>query len=309
MRTLTKLALTASLALAMALTFSCSGDGDDNPPPAAVISSSSGGGGSSSSGVSSSGGGSSSSVSSSSYVCESWTEEVTTVPTCANKGVKTLTCASNPSDTKTEEIAKLEYDQVKYECRTGKIYLKGGLTDSRGGTDKTYDAVLIGTQTWMAENLNYNASGSKCGDESTGTLKNENTSTCATYGRLYNWYTARDVCPPGWHLPNKDEWDALKSFIESDQSCSNCDAKHLKSPTLWNGGTGLDTYGFSALPGGYGGYSDGNFRRAGNEGFWWIASESSRYDAFLQYMDCSYEYASYFNNDKSFLFSVRCLKD
>jgi hypothetical protein len=68
--------------------------------------------------------------------------------------------------------------------------------DARDG--KKYGAVEIGIQTWMAENLNYNASGSKCSGNSE--------SNCQKYGRLYNWSTARNACPKGWHLPSDAEW-------------------------------------------------------------------------------------------------------
>jgi len=211
------------------------------------------------------------------------------------------------------------FDPDLYECRTGsKIYLKGGITDSRGGTSKTYEAVLIGTKTWMAENLNYNADGSKCyGDKTGGDSQNH----CGTYGRLYDWATAmanspassanpsgvQGVCPAGWHLPSEGEWKALDLFIKRDQRCSDCATEHLKSPTLWNEGTGLDTYGFAALPGGYGisGYL-GNFYFAGDSGSWWSASEKAN-SADLFIIDAYYVSLSY--DDKTTLNSVRCAKD
>ncbi|MGV8829877.1 MAG: FISUMP domain-containing protein [Breznakibacter sp.] len=30
-----------------------------------------------------------------------------------------------------------------------------------------------------------------------------------TYGVLYNWTAACNVCPPGWHLPTETEWTTL----------------------------------------------------------------------------------------------------
>jgi uncharacterized protein (TIGR02145 family) len=168
---------------------------------------------------------------------------------------------------------------------------KGTFTDSRDG--KSYKTVNIGTQTWMAENLNYNASDSKCYN-------------CATYGRLYDWATAKTACPSGWLLPNQDEWNTLSSYVESDKGCTNCAFKHLKATSGWNSNfNGTDSYGFSALPGGIG-LSDGRFSDAGDFGYWWSATE---------YYGISRGtfHNSFANNwhidDRDYLLSVRCLQD
>ena len=173
-------------------------------------------------------------------------------------------------------------------------------TDSRDS--KTYKKVTIGSQTWMGENLNYNAAGSKCYgeggevevyDEATGSwdLKTLTTAevqaNCAKYGRLYDWETAmngssssssvpsgvRGVCPSGWHLPSEVEWYVL------DGNVGGWDVgTKLKSSTGWNSSeyapAGTDDFGFSALPGGDGN-SDGNFNDAGYNGDWWSATESN----------------------------------
>jgi uncharacterized protein (TIGR02145 family) len=150
----------------------------------------------------------------------------------------------------------------------------------------------------MAQNLDYNASGSKCYSNSDA--------NCATYGRLYNWATAK-TCPSGWHLPTLDEWGTLSSYVESDKEC--CDAKHLKAASGWsNGGNGLDTYGFSALPGGLG-FSDGDFGSAGSYGYWWSATEGISNLAYYRSMDYYTEDAYWDYYVKSLLFSVRCLQD
>jgi uncharacterized protein (TIGR02145 family) len=167
------------------------------------------------------------------------------------------------------------------------------LTDSRD--KQKYRTVKIGNQTWMAENLNYNASGSsKC--------YNNQDSYCVTYGRLYDLGAAMVACPTGWHLPSDAEWNTLGNSVGGTSS-------HLKATNGWNSnGNGLDTYGFSALPGGHGN-SDGYFNYVGRYGHWWSSTENGS--------DLAYNRSMYYNNedvdrdciDKGYVFSVRCLQD
>jgi len=244
------------------------------------------------------------------FCTRSTTNPPRVVSLCGGKGYDTRTkfCYNNAVTDKCG--GTLEYNpatqfcqnvtnEVKDLCGTA-TYTKDEFCDFRD--NKLYKLVTIGTQTWMAENLNYETTdgNSKC--------YSNNTANCTTYGRLYNWATAMGVCPTDWHLPSRAEWDALNTFISADQNCTNCDAKHLRSPTLWSGGTGLDTYGFSALPGGYG-LSGGDFYNVGDSGLWWSASENGSDLAYLRKMSYNYESANYDISLKYHLFSVRCLQD
>jgi uncharacterized protein (TIGR02145 family) len=165
---------------------------------------------------------------------------------------------------------------------------------------QAYKTIKIGEQTWMAGNLNYNASGSKC--------YNNNVTNCKKYGRLYNWATAKKACPKEWHLPSYAEWEALRSKVKSDKDCDNCDARHLKAKSGWNqSGNGTDAYGFSALPSG--GYSNGDFDLVGSDGFWWSASDDDTITAYILGIYHNDNAVNLGGDNKSNLFSVRCLKD
>jgi uncharacterized protein (TIGR02145 family) len=197
-----------------------------------------------------------------------------------------------------------------------------GYTGSYGSVHyegQTYKTVVIGIQTWMAENLNYAVDGSKC-------LSNSE-SNCNIYGRLYNWSTAmgfapscnssvcssqiqsphRGICPVGWHIPSREEWNMLSSYVQNNSGCSSCDAKKLKATSGWNSnGNGTDDYGFSALPGG-----NSYWDVVGYDGLWWSASEleDNRNRAYLRTMYYIRDYARWDDFYKDILHSVRCLQD
>jgi len=182
-----------------------------------------------------------------------------------------------------------------------------------GGED--YKTVVIGSQTWMARNLNYEVPGSKCGNGRN--LVDRDTETCETYGRLYNWATAmaldascnsnsiscasqikskhRGICPSGWHIPSKVDWETLMKFVNpscSDPRYPSCPAgagtgvgTNLKAAGGWNtfgaAPKGTDDFGFSALPGGGSELymclncddHPSSFGDVGDKGHWWTASE------------------------------------
>jgi uncharacterized protein (TIGR02145 family) len=170
-------------------------------------------------------------------------------------------------------------------------------TDHRDG--KTYKTVKIGEQTWLAENLNFECEGSKC--------YCNNPSNADKYGRLYDWETAMKICPEGWHLPSKSEYEVLDKIIGGKKVAGT----KLKAASGWNSdGNGTDDYGFSALPGGLGN-SSGGFGCVGNRGNWWSASED---DCNSKY---SYSRLMFYNTrstywdilDKSLFLSLRCVRD
>jgi uncharacterized protein (TIGR02145 family) len=185
------------------------------------------------------------------------------------------------------------------------VPVEGTFTDQRDG--KVYRTVKIGEQVWMAENLAYDAEGSKC-------YKNDPTNE-KKYGRYYDWETAKNVCPSGWHLPSRLEWQTLVDFIGGDDIAG----EKLKAKSEWNNnfeggsGCGTDEYGFSALPGDYGDPDDGDFYDAGDFGFWWSATEyASKSDG-----DCAYDMHMSFGADdvywswtpKNYWLNVRCVRD
>jgi len=151
------------------------------------------------------------------------------------------------------------------------------LTDSRNG--KKYNTVRIGGNVWMAENLQYTP---KTGNS--WCYKDDN-SNCDKYGRLYDWNTAKQVCPKGWHLPDRWEWKQLilsVNLANGWMDGGRLDATTLKAKKGWVSQTpgkedaynGTDDYGFSALPGGQcARYATMDFSDLGNTGYWWTSTE------------------------------------
>ena len=198
----------------------------------------------------------------------------------------------------------------------GPVEVKSGtMTDSRDG--QTYKTVTIGSQTWMAENLNYETDFSFC--------YNSEETNCAKYGRLYWWAAAvgksesecgpayicslpsgniQGVCPNGWHLPSKVEWETLFDAVGGRATAG----KMLKSTS---GGKGTDAFGFSALPAGN--RDCGDYSSAGYSAGFWSSTEKGSNSAYnsAYHMDLidNGVNASLNDNSGNNGFSVRCLRD
>jgi uncharacterized protein (TIGR02145 family) len=154
----------------------------------------------------------------------------------------------------------------------------------------------------MAENLNYDGSPSS---SSIGYCYENEPDKCETYGRLYDWYMAQDVCPEGWHLPEDGEWTTLTTYVGTSAGTK------LKATSGWsNDGNGTDNYGFAALPGGYR-YSEDSFYQVNSNGYWWSATEASaNNNAYERSMNSLADTKKESNgSNKTSGFSVRCLKD
>ncbi|MDR2594070.1 MAG: hypothetical protein LBC87_04795, partial [Fibromonadaceae bacterium] len=240
----------------------------------------------------------------------------------ASAALALLACSGSSNSTDEEQIATFKTKPLTF-------------IDERDG--KTYRYVKIGTQAWMAENLNYAApltnEGSAIDNEVGSVCYDNKESNCDKYGRLYYWVTAvglpadckgqiisldciipkgtqtqrQGVCPSGWHLPDSSEWGALMNYanINYDHSYygSNLGTK-LMSESI--GGT--DKYGFNALLGGYHVPSNnGLFTGIEDVGWWWTTDVGEVGVYTLEIWGNKVEISS--TLPSVFLSSVRCVQD
>ena len=184
-----------------------------------------------------------------------------------------------------------EYDTVTTEFLNQEM-LKDGkygiLVDKRD--NKVYRTVKIGTQTWMAQNLSYADGGvtSYCRNNS---VQGNGDEYCRRFGRLYTWaaalnlddmynsnratesdgsdkylyHPAQGLCPDGYHIPQKSEFETLINYVAAQNTVNN--VKTGVSPSLesvnglWDIPAGdsypTNTTGFSGVANGslFSGYS------------------------------------------------------
>ena len=149
----------------------------------------------------------------------------------------------------------------------------GTFRDARDG--RVYKCARIGDQIWMAENLDFGEQVHHYGTQIVASAAQaqkycygDDSTNCAKYGGLYQWNTAmgfcveyaamgafsrtnaphRGICPAGWHVPTKEEWEQLVVFVQSPDS--NDAGKTLKSREGWADGSGDDMFGWTAFPSG-----------------------------------------------------------
>lgn len=196
---------------------------------------------------------------------------------------------------------------VPWSLRMNKDIAYDSIVDSRD--KQVYKTVKIGSQTWMAQNLNY-ADSTKTPSLKGNSWCDHKPEYCKVGGRYYTWAAAidsvalatakknpktcgnnaepckltesklRGICPEGWHLPSVEEFDTLLAAVGGEENAN----ENLKSLTGWDTvavfGNGTDKYGFTALPAGECSYSANaehslvcEFNSGYSVGFWSTAEQ------------------------------------
>lgn len=199
-----------------------------------------------------------------------------------------------------------------------------------------YNTVMIGNQTWMAENLKVTKY--QNGESipviyfsSSQNTQWSNTYTGAMayykyneYGHLYNWYAVTDprgIAPAGWRVPTDDDWKELEMFLGMSQIDANktgqyrgtTEGQKLKSTTSWSNLNGTDEVGFNARPEGVRGET-GNYGSEYLDAFFWTSTEYDLYNAWYRRLNSNLNTVMrdnhYLNNfGKKIGASVRLIKE
>ncbi len=198
-----------------------------------------------------------------------------------------------------------------------------------------YKTVRIGSQVWMAENLNTGImvidSGEEFPTQDNSIIEklcyNNDPLNCEIYGGLYMWEEMMDyapadtagiritqgICPEGWHIPTHQEWEILHDFLGEDVA-----GGMLKDTSaLWrppNEGASNET-GFSALPAGVYQYHIvmDEFMNLGKKAYFWTTFYDAS-DSWITYQLIYYDARLIMGEFSQRLFypdamSVRCIKD
>ena len=222
---------------------------------------------------------------------------------------------------------------------------KSNSADSSSGPTVTdidgnvYHTVVVGTQTWMVENLKVkhyrngdpitNGSGlDKLIADTVGMLfaYDNSAGNIGVYGWLYNWYAVadgRNVAPLGWHVPSDADYTKLVAHLGGNYLLANGDTMaggemketgvaHWGSPTYPNiGATNIS--GWTGLPGGFYDPTQPLYNGLHNFGVWWttttLEGTNPLKEAYTMRLSCTEKSARRGVWMKTTAYSIRCLSD
>jgi uncharacterized protein (TIGR02145 family) len=196
------------------------------------------------------------------------------------------------------------------------------LVDARDG--HSYPTVSIGSQCWLGRSLNHGREVPDGVPADDGAIEKScygnDPESCRVYGGLYTWTEAmqgartpgaQGVCPDGWHLPTRAEWEELAAFLGPASAGEKLKAREDHEPPY----DGTDEVGFTALPGGSG--FRGSFGRQGHWTLFWTSTEvnteraaSVQLDRFWQPAPPRYRrmvFDDFYLKENAF--AVRCVAD
>jgi uncharacterized protein (TIGR02145 family) len=185
------------------------------------------------------------------------------------------------------------------------------ITDIRDG--RVYPIVQIGSQCWMARNLDYGIKKTASESQTDNCVNDKYCldnlgSNCTLYGGMYQWDElmqhdpisgGQGLCPPGWHVPTDSEWLTLFNYYAGQSEAGTA---------LKDQGTGS----FHVLPGGvlYQNNPDWSFSPPGfSATFFWTSDPSGQWQAKSHGLNSAVGSVSDYISGRENAFSVRCLRD
>lgn len=213
---------------------------------------------------------------------------------------------------------------------TGKRRFVTAVRDHEGNV---YNVVEVGGKCWLRENMRCTSSRSTQQNYLQKTITYSETKPYAyhynndpeyskTYGLLYNWPAANDICPAGWHLPSQTEWASLLFAAGATEANANNGwtgngANRLCAANLWKHSAANDAPGntvledqnatnFSLLPGGELTIDYNSVVRYANL---WTSTQCSKMNAFYVYVAYNSPGFNIGNYGKHNGYSVRCVRN
>lgn len=129
------------------------------------------------------------------------------------------------------------------------------------------------------------------------------------YGRLYNWYAVNDkrgLCPAGWHIPSKEEWERLSNYFGGDPDAG----KHLKGSRLWLPGDheGDNSSRLNFVPGGNR-KADGTYNGKGSSAPLWTSDDLDSLNAWGRFLNKNHYHLGIKSGDKRNGLGCRCIQN
>ncbi len=174
---------------------------------------------------------------------------------------------------------------------------------------KTYPTILIGSQCWLAANLNHGQQIQSPQPQTDNCVNekycyNNDPANCASFGGLYQWDelmkyddapASQGICPPGWHIPTEPEWATLLNFYGGNAFAG----KPLQANSA---------PGFHALPGGVL-YQNNTWSFKGIATLFWTSTPTSPVRVISHGMNIYDVSVSYYESLRTNAFPARCLRD
>ena len=221
----------------------------------------------------------------------------------------------NDMDAATKSYVDAEISWLKSMLGVGEI------TDLEGNV---YPTIQIGTQTWMAKNLNIGSMiAGSMNQTDNGIIEkycyNDDEINCEIYGGLYQWLELMDYvttegsqgfCPIGWHIPSEADWQTLATHIGGVENAGGklkeVETIHWASPNV--GATNESR--FTSLPGGYRTVG-GEFVSLNTDGNIWSSTENlaNQPKRLTLYNSSAYFFFGDMFSDRDLGFYARCIKD